>query len=124
MLGGKRVLGVRIAPAVMHHGAKVVMVMEVGVHLFGAASAATAPAAADGSLIPLLLLLLLMMVLLMLLLLLLQRHLQLVVKPGDGPSRSCVCYSGSGCGTVGTDNTLWVVPLLRGLTHVVTHSFP
>lgn len=84
------------------------MVMEVRVHLLGAASPSTAPAASDSSLIPLLL----MMVLLMLLLLLfLQRHLQLVIQSRDGSSSPCITYSGSGCGAVGAYDTLGVIPL-------------
>lgn len=68
MLGGK---GVWVAPPIVDYRAEVVMVMEVGVHLFRAASPTTAPAASNRPLIPLLLLLLLMVVLLLLLLLML-----------------------------------------------------
>lgn len=88
-------------------------------HLLGTASPSTAPAASDSSLIPLLL----MMVLLMLLLLFLQRHLQLVIQSRDGSSSPCVTYSGSGCGAVGAYDTLGVVPLFRGFTHIIAQPF-
>lgn len=64
-------LTVWVTSAIVDNGAKIVVVMEVGVHLFSTAPPSTAPAASNRPLVPLLLLLLLVMVLLMLLLLLL-----------------------------------------------------
>lgn len=64
-------LTVWVTPPVVDYRAQVVMVMEMGVHLFSTASPSTAPAASNRPLIPLLLLLLLLMVVLLLLLMLL-----------------------------------------------------
>lgn len=122
VLGGEGVLGVRVAAAVVDNGAKAVVVVEVRVHLLGAASSVAVSAAPDGPVAPLLLRLRLMMVL-MLLLLFLQRHLQLVVEPRDGASRTCVSHPGSGRGAVRAYDALGVVPLLGCLAHVVAHPF-
>lgn len=78
-------LTVRVTPPVVDYRAQVVVVMEMGVHLFSAASPSAAPAASNRPLIPLLLLLLLLLMvvllLMLLLLLFLERHLQLVLQP-------------------------------------------
>lgn len=71
VLGSEGVLGVRVAAAVVDHGAQALVVMEMGVHLLITASPSTAPAAAHRPLTPLLLLLLLLLVMVLLLLLLL-----------------------------------------------------
>lgn len=68
VLGGKRVLVVGVAPAVVDNRTEAVVMMEVRVHLLGAASSIAVSAAPNRSVAPLLRLLRLMMVLMLLLL--------------------------------------------------------
>lgn len=65
VLGGKRVLGVWVAPAIVDNRTKAVVMMEVRVHLLGAASSIAVSAAPNRSVAPLLRLMMVLMLLLL-----------------------------------------------------------